>query len=88
MESPYREKCLCEWEGWNLTEQSLPNRDGIYLTRYSEDGDCYEKQQLFTVISRKDALYGAGNSVKCRWQEEFYTGVHVYAWKENHTCMR
>lgn len=78
------EKCTCDWEGWiNLEkERILPDKDGVYLVRVTNNGgDSYEEEVNF----RKSGYerYGLGNKVIIfYWECESWDDNCVYAWKK------
>lgn len=77
---------MCEWDGWHRldgNEGDLPKKDGVYLIRYSEDGENSEVEGGFSVTPKQWSRY---IKEKSQWEHDFYDGwsgwAGVYAWKE------
>ena len=64
----YEKDCICDHTGWNLVEDALPEKDGLYLVRVVIDScDRYESVQKFSCKDKE-------------WEDE--SCQMVYEWKE------
>lgn len=77
--------CSCDYSGWTLiaSQYDLPKVDGIYLTRYTDNGgDRHEKPQRFSAKPiRIDTNY-CNNACPIHWQLESWDDNVVTHWKE------
>jgi hypothetical protein len=89
-------ECKCNWEGWisifDWPEERknkslpirLPDKDGKYLVRCTQDGDRYEAEINFTVTPRivKGSYFDANKETQVHWEEKSWDDESPYAWKE------
>lgn len=87
--------CECNWEGWHnlkFNENDLPDKDGTYQVRMSEDGEKHECESKFSIMPKR----WCSTSIKdFQWERDYEDGwtgwSRVYAWKQptiinNETC--
>lgn len=79
--------CVCDKIGWHdifENESDLPNKEGVYDVRVTEDGEQYETTSEFSLEKRDWNNHSIEPS---HWSEDYednWLGWRkVYAWRED-----